>query len=166
MYKASDTEENVTAHAHNIPPSLQVPIAQGNVAKIEKQLKRIMKCHLPSKAIKNTLPITMQLDRILKERLKVSDNVMYRLHVENNEGKQISTPVMKDPTTALDIMIKNQIVPKSKAYELEDFQISKLHLAPSDRPKCAATAEVWNLPTKNGMLSTRQTPEPVAYYIP
>ena len=115
----------VHSRAHSVPLAMQLSIAPKTVLKIKRQITHVMSQHLP-KRIKQKDNIKRQLSQAIKKRRKVNDGTMYRLHVQDSTGKHISTPVMKDPSKALHHLMHNQIIPKSKAYLVGDFNISKI----------------------------------------
>ncbi len=53
------------------------------------------------------------------------DETMYRLHVEDDQGKHISTAILKSSNATIERMMKDHIIPKSGHYEFE-FLISRI----------------------------------------
>ena len=122
-----DDTLKVHLRKHSVPKGRQIALATQNVKKIENQLQFIMKQHLP-KRIKNKDNIRRQLHASLNRRLKrdTPDGLMYRLHVEDGNGKHLSTPVMKNPYKTLQHLMTTHIVPKSKSYQGSDFVIRSI----------------------------------------
>jgi hypothetical protein len=83
---------------HEIPRMLQLHIAKQNIDAIEHQLKTVVAIHLKNQPVYGT---------------------MYRLHIEDDEGKHISTAILKSSNDTIERMMKDHIVPKSGHYEFE-----------------------------------------------
>ena len=108
-------------YIHEIPRGLQLYISKTNIDAIENQLKTIVAIHLKNQPV---------------------DGTMYRLHVEDDKGKHISTAILKSSNATIERMMKDHIIPKSGHYEFE-FLISRITFSTINSTKmCGYTRSI------------------------
>ncbi len=91
----------VRSKIHTVPSMFQLPISKQSINKIRQQLHTVLK--------------------------KNRNENMKRISVHSTDGKVISTPVLKGNIgEVINHLMRNQILPKSQSYTIEDFKISKI----------------------------------------
>ena len=97
----------------------------------------LLKYHHRIHTLKNPIALVQENLKLIKKQVehvasmhilnKKDDTVMYKVVVESNDGRHISTPAMKSIHAAIKFLVDNHLRPKASAYEGSDYLIAKVH---------------------------------------